>query len=87
MDWTDCPVVERVPGRMSGAPVLRRSRVRPEDLLSNIEQTPEWMSEAFRVPVEDVRTVLRFYDAHRDELATEPVLGERLAAMRRAPAV
>lgn len=72
MDWTECPVIEVVPGRMSGAPVLRHSRVRPEDLLNNIEQTPEWMADAFDLPVEDVRAVLNFYHQHQSELAHTP---------------
>ena len=69
MDWTGCPVIEVVPGRMSGAPVLRHSRVRPQDLLNNIEQTPEWMADAFDLPVEDVQAVLSFYRQHQGELA------------------
>jgi uncharacterized protein (DUF433 family) len=69
MNWTDCPVIEVVPGRMSGAPVLRRSRVRPEDLLGNLDEGPEWMADAFGLPIEDVREVLAFYRKHQDELA------------------
>jgi uncharacterized protein (DUF433 family) len=35
MDWTKCSAVETVPGRMGGQPVVKDSRVRPEDLLVN----------------------------------------------------
>ena len=72
MDWTECPVIETVPDRMSGAPVLRHSRVRPDDLLNNIEQTPEWMADAFNLSIEDVRAVLSFYHQHQSELAHTP---------------
>ena len=65
----NCPVIEVVPGKMSGAPVLRHSRVRPEDLISNIEQGPEWMAEAHGLLLDDVKAVLAFYDRYQDELA------------------
>lgn len=69
MDWTDCPLIEVVPGRMAGAPVLRQSRVRPEDLLANRDQGPEWLARNHALPVESVRSVLAFYDEHRAALA------------------
>ena len=69
MDWTDCPVIEVVPGRMSGAPVLRRSRVRPEDLISNIDQGAEWMADAHDLSLDDVKAVLAFYHQHMRQLA------------------
>ena len=69
MDWTDCPVIEVIPGKLSGAPVLRRSRVRPQDLLNNLDQGPEWMADAFGLPIEDVRQVLSFHHQHQAELA------------------
>ena len=69
MDWTDCPVIEVVPGRMSGAPVLRRSRVRPEDLISNIDEGAEWMADAHDLPLDDVKAVLAFYNLHIRQLA------------------
>ena len=69
MEWTDCPVIEVVPNRMSGTPVLRRSRVRPEDLIGNLAEGAEWMADAFGLPLDDVRAVLDFYRGHQDELA------------------
>ncbi len=41
VDWTDCPLIERVPGKLSDAPVIRHSRVRPDDLLLNREEGEE----------------------------------------------
>lgn len=69
MDWLDCPVIEQVPGKMSGQPVIRGSRVRPRDLLDNLDQTPEWMAASFGLRLDDVRAVLKFYDEHEAELA------------------
>ena len=69
MDWTDCPVIEVAPGRMSGAPVLRRSRVRPDDLLANRDKGAEWLAVAHGLPLDDVRAVLAFHERHKGRLA------------------
>jgi hypothetical protein len=42
MNWTDCPVVAVVPGKLSGAPVIAQSRVRPEDLVANRAEGLGW---------------------------------------------
>jgi uncharacterized protein (DUF433 family) len=62
MKWTDCPVVEVVPDKVSGAPVIVHSRVRPDDLVVNREEGPEWLAENFGLPLETVRTILAFYE-------------------------
>ena len=87
MDWTECPIIEQVPGKMSGAPVLRHSRMRPQDILSNAEMGAEWIAEAHGLPIEDVRTLLAFYEAHHDQLPAECISPERRKAMLSAPAV
>ena len=69
MEWTDCPLIEVVPGRLSGVPVLRDSRVRPDDLIDNIEEGPEWMAENFGLPLAQVEGVLAFYHQHLSQLA------------------
>ena len=69
MDWTDCPAIERIPGKLSGVPVIKRSRVRPEDLVVNEEEGEEWLAEAFGLTLETVREVLAFYHHHQAELA------------------
>ena len=79
MNWTDCPVIEQIPGKMSGAPVLRRTRIRPEDIVGNAEMGVAWVAEAFGIPEEDVRTVLAFHAAHYNELPLEYISPERIA--------
>ncbi|MDQ2765236.1 MAG: DUF433 domain-containing protein [Pseudomonadota bacterium] len=70
MDWIGCPAVERVPGKVSGAPVIVHSRVRPEDLVANREEGPEWLAENYSLPVETVREVLAFYDRKKGRVAS-----------------
>lgn len=69
MDWIDCPLIEKVPGKLGGAPVIRHSRVRPGDLLVNRQQGEKWLADAYRLPLDAVRQVLAFYDQHQEQLA------------------
>jgi uncharacterized protein (DUF433 family) len=36
-DWSDCPVVEIVPGKVSGAPLLKNTRLPVEAVLGNYD--------------------------------------------------
>ena len=72
MDWLDCPVIEIVPGKVSGAPLIKGSRVRPEDLLNNLDLTEDELVEEFGLRREDVREVLAFYRQHEGLLAPAP---------------
>jgi uncharacterized protein (DUF433 family) len=62
-------MVEVVPGKLSGAPVIVHSRVRPEDILANRDEGAEWLAENFDLPVETVRTVLAFYNRQMSRAA------------------
>jgi len=65
IDWGECAAVEVVPGRLSGAPTIRNSRVRPEDLLINREQGLDWLARNHGIAPETIREVFAFYDAHK----------------------
>jgi uncharacterized protein (DUF433 family) len=62
IDWRECMQVEIVPGKLSGRPVIKGSRVRPEDLIVNRNEGTEWLAENHGLPLETVREVLTFYD-------------------------
>ena len=68
MDWTQCAVVEIVPGKVSGAPIIKGTRVRPDDLVVNRTMGEEWLPGAFALPLDVAREVLAFYDANAAEL-------------------
>jgi len=61
MNWTNCSLVETVPGKLSRAPVIVHSRVRPEELIINRDEGPDWLAENFELPVGTVRALLAFY--------------------------
>jgi len=69
IDWRECSLVETVPGNVSGAPVIRGTRVRPEDLVVNRSQGLPWLVENFGIPAETVRAVFTFYDWHKSARA------------------
>ena len=69
LNWMSCPEIETVPGKMSGVAVLRHSRVRPGDLIVNMDEDAEWMAENFGLPLGQVLAVLAFYAQQSDQLA------------------
>jgi uncharacterized protein (DUF433 family) len=66
MDWTQCPAVERVPGKVSGAWVFRGTRVPVQALFENLEggatvdQFLEWFPGVTR---QQVVAVLKFAES------------------------
>jgi uncharacterized protein (DUF433 family) len=63
IDWSRCEDVESVPGRLSGAWVVKDSRVQAAAVVDNARAgcSPEQIaSEIFELPIERVRGVLRF---------------------------
>lgn len=59
-DWSDCPAVERVPGKVSGAWLFKDTRVPVKALFENLEggatvdEFLEWFPGVTRVHVDAV---------------------------------
>ena len=64
MDWSGCPEVERVAGKVSGAWLVRGTRVPADAVVANAADgfsAEEIAADIFEgVPVERVRTVIAF---------------------------
>ena len=62
IDWSQCPAVESVPGKVSGAWVFRGTRMPVATVFENLEYgaTIEDISEWFGVTREQVAAVLDF---------------------------
>ncbi len=62
LDWSQCPAVESVPGKLSGAWVFRDTRMPVSIVFENLESgaTIEEIVEWFHVTREQVVTVLEF---------------------------
>jgi uncharacterized protein (DUF433 family) len=62
LDWSQCPAVESVPGRRSGAWVFRGTRMPVSAVFENLEagSDVEEIVEQFHVTREQVQAVLEF---------------------------
>ena len=62
LDWSQCLAVERVPGKVSGAWVLKGTRMPVQTVFANLEagMSAKEITEVFDVTEEEVRAVLHF---------------------------
>jgi len=62
MDWSDCPLVEINARKVSGAPILKGTRVQADSIVENYESgSPvEEISYNFSISEEAIRAILAF---------------------------
>lgn len=61
LDWSQCPVVESIPGKVSGAWIFRGTRAPVSAIFENLKTSSiEEILENFHVTREQVQTVLDF---------------------------
>lgn len=61
LDWSACPGVKSIPGKVSGAWVFQGTRVPVSAIFGNLKTSPlEEVLENFHVTREQVQTVLDF---------------------------
>ena len=62
LDWSQCPAVESIPGKVSGAWVLRGTRMPVEIIFENLEagMSVQEITEVFDVTPEEVNAVVHF---------------------------
>ena len=62
LDWSQCPAVESIPGKVSGAWVFRGTRLPVATIFENLEDgmTIEEVMEQFDVTREQINAVLEF---------------------------
>ncbi len=62
IDWSDCPLVEVIPGKVSGVPLLKGTRLPANTILENYEggSAVEEISDNFDTPVQTVREILSY---------------------------
>jgi len=69
LDWSQCPAVESIPGKVSGAWVFRGTRVPVSAIFENLKTSPmDEVLENFHVTREQIQIVLDF--AARSTAAT-----------------
>jgi uncharacterized protein (DUF433 family) len=61
LDWSQCPAVESIPGKVSGAWVFRGTRLPVATVIENLEDlSVEEVMEQFDVTREQIASVLEF---------------------------
>ena len=74
LDWSQCPAVESVPGKVSGAWVLKGTRMPVQTIFENLEAglSVKEITEVFDVTEAEVKAVLHFAT---QSLEKTPALG------------
>jgi uncharacterized protein (DUF433 family) len=62
LDWSQCPAVESIPGKVSGAWIFRGTRLPVATIFENLEAgaSIEEITEWFDVMPEQIKAVLEF---------------------------
>ena len=69
IDWTLCELIEQVPGKVSGRPVVRGTRILPDAIAGSYDlgETIEELCEGFPSLTESqIRRLIEFAHAHRN---------------------
>ena len=72
MDWTGCELVEVVPGKVSGMPILKHSRVPADAVLESYElgESVDGIAYSYSLKANDVLGVLAFAKARASATPT-----------------
>jgi uncharacterized protein (DUF433 family) len=67
IDWALCPLVEVIPGVLSGAPVLRGTRMPVSAIIDTFDYgvSVAEISEQFQVPEDRIQAILSYAKSHR----------------------
>jgi uncharacterized protein (DUF433 family) len=68
IDWTGCELVERVPGKVSGRPIVRGTRILADTIVQDAElgSPVEEIHENYPdLPIADIEKLLAFAHAQR----------------------
>ena len=62
LDWAQCPAVESIPGKVSGAWVLKGTRMPVKTIFENLEAglSAHEISEVFDVTEDEIKAVVHF---------------------------
>jgi uncharacterized protein (DUF433 family) len=67
MDWSGCEIVETIPGKVSGAPLVKGSRVQAETVLEShqLGESVDQIAYSFDLDPDDIRGLLTYASAHQ----------------------
>jgi uncharacterized protein (DUF433 family) len=72
MDWSGCEIVETIPGKVSGAPIIKWSRVQADTVLEShqLGESVDQIAYSFDLNPDDIRALLTYGSAHQ---LTKPI--------------
>jgi len=74
IDWTGCELVERVPGKVSGRPIVRGTRILPDGIVNSYDmgESIEDLHEGFpSLTVAQIKQLIEFGHMHRGQRRTQ----------------
>ena len=82
LDWSQCPAVESIPGKVSGAWVFKDTRMPVATVFENLEAglSVEEVMEEFAVTREQINAVLHFAAASLQTPPPSPMTTQELTA-------
>ena len=70
IDWTQCELIEQIPGKVSGRPIVRGTRIMPEGIVNSYEMgesiediQEDWPS----LSLAQIERLIEFAHAHREQ--------------------
>lgn len=70
IDWTACELIERVPGKVSGRPVVRGTRILPDAIVGSYDlgETIDELRGGFpTLSVEQIKRLIEFAHSQRGQ--------------------
>jgi len=68
IDWTQCDLIERIPGKVSGRPIVRGTRILPDAIVDSYDlgETIDELREGFpSLSVSQIKRLIEFARAQR----------------------
>ncbi len=71
IDWMACELIEKIPGKVSGRPIVRGTRIMPDAIVDSFDlgETIEELREGFpSLSVSQIERLIEFAHARREQL-------------------
>ncbi|MBV8709736.1 MAG: DUF433 domain-containing protein [Acidobacteriaceae bacterium] len=71
IDWMQCELIEQVPGKVSGRPVVRGTRILPDAIVDSYDlgETIDELREGFpSLSVSQIKRLIEFAHSYRGQL-------------------
>jgi uncharacterized protein (DUF433 family) len=72
IDWTACELIEQIPGKVSGRPIVRGTRILPDAIVGSYDlgETIDELREGFpSLSVDQIKRLIEFAHAQRGQSA------------------